>query len=589
MFGWCGHVAKIDLTTGQRWVEQPAPELYRKFIGGRGLAGHYLRQFATRDWADPDMPLLLFTGPLVNTLSPTSGRMTIMSRSPLTGTVGDSSVGGSLGSALKRANLDGLIITGQSPTLCGIEIDQDTIEIKPADHLAGLPTDQVATRLQGRGASAIIGPAAENGVRYANIIVDRHFAAGRNGLGLVCAAKNLKYITVKGTHTTAVHDSTTLKSARAQILRLVAASPALSGDFGISRFGTGALYDLMDARAMMPTDNFRKTRFPEAARLNAHAYRQRYQPHSSGCRGCHVLCKKTAADGVHLPEFETMSHFSALIGNSDIATIVEANRLCNAMGMDTISAAATLACHTELSGRSLTPTDIITTLQAIGNQTGIGLALGQGAARYARRRQHPEIAMAVKGQELPAYDPRGALGMALAYALSSRGGCHLRAYPISHEILRKPVATDRFSFSGKARIIKISEDMNAVIDSLTACKFIFFAAALEEYAQAYTAVTGHQTTAQNLLTTGERIYYQERLMNAANGFSQADDDLPPRFFQAPSNRDTISATGPINREAFLVARADYYIIRGLDPEGRPLADKTRELGLDTEAFSQDKY
>jgi aldehyde:ferredoxin oxidoreductase len=282
-----------------------------------------------------------------------------------------------------------------------------------------------------------------------------------------------------------------------------------------------------------------------------------------------------------------MSHFSALIGNSDMATVVEANRICNAMGMDTISAAATLACHAELTGRKPTPTEIIAMLQAMGNQTGIGLELGQGAARYARQCQRPEIAMTVKSQELPAYDPRGAFGMALAYALSSRGGCHLRAYPISHEILRKPVATDRFSFSGKARIIKISEDMNAVIDSLTACKFIFFAATLEEYAQAYTAVTGHQTSAQELLTTGERIYYQERMMNTANGFSQTDDDLPPRFFNAPSRADTAGAAEPINRQAFLAARADYYIVRGLDPEGQPLTGKIRELGLHPEAFSQE--
>jgi aldehyde:ferredoxin oxidoreductase len=190
--------------------------------------------------------------------------------------------------------------------------------------------------------------------------------------------------------------------------------------------------------------------------------------------------------------------------------------------------------------------------------------------------------MAVKGQELPAYDPRGALGMALAYALSSRGACHLRAYPISHEILRKPVATDRLSFSGKARIIKIGEDLNAVVDSLTACKFIFFAATLEEYAEAYRAVTGIQTTTQDLLTTGERIYYQERLINAANGFNRRDDDLPARFFEPPDNTDAAPAIKPIDRQAFRNARADYYTVRGLDPNGQPRDDMIRKLGLDSD-------
>ena len=187
--------------------------------------------------------------------------------------------------------------------------------------------------------------------------------------------------------------------------------------------------------------------------------------------------------------------------------------------------------------------------------------------------------MDVKGQELPAYDPRGAYGMALAYATSTRGGCHLRAYPISHEILRKPVATDRFTFSGKARIIKLAEDLNAVVDSLTACKFIFFAAGLEEYARAFTAVTGATTTAQDLLRAGERIFYQERLMNAANGFTAADDDLPKRFFTEPGSSGNGLEIRALDREDFLAARARYYRIRGLDKEGRPTSAKTRELGL----------
>jgi len=180
----------------------------------------------------------------------------------------------------------------------------------------------------------------------------------------------------------------------------------------------------------------------------------------------------------------------------------------------------------------------------------------------------------VKGQELPAYDPRGAYGMALGYATSTRGACHLRAYPISHEILRKPVATDRLSFAGKARIIKIAEDLNAMVDSLTACKFVFFASSLEEYARVYAAVTGVETTAQDLLRTGERIYYRERMMNALNGFSSAEDDLPARFFA-----EAASSTGALSREEFLATRAGYYRIRGLDPRGMPTREKAAELGL----------
>jgi aldehyde:ferredoxin oxidoreductase len=190
--------------------------------------------------------------------------------------------------------------------------------------------------------------------------------------------------------------------------------------------------------------------------------------------------------------------------------------------------------------------------------------------------------MCVKGLELPAYDPRGAYGMSLAYALSTRGGCHLRAYPVSHEILRKPVATDRFTYSGKARIIKIAEDQNAVIDSLTACKFIFFGATLEEYARALYGVTGFSTTGQDLLKTGERIYYQERILNARNGFSAKDDDLPQRFFHEPGYKGNDMRIASLDREAFLKARSNYYRIRGLSEDGLPTREKCGELGLEWE-------
>jgi aldehyde:ferredoxin oxidoreductase len=281
-----------------------------------------------------------------------------------------------------------------------------------------------------------------------------------------------------------------------------------------------------------------------------------------------------------MPEFETMSHFSALLGNTDVDTVVKANRICNEMGMDTISAAATLACFSEISKSKLSPKDVISLLMDIGKKKGVGVELGQGAAKYADNSGRPDLAMAVKGQELPAYDPRGAYGMALAYATSSRGGCHLRAYPISHEILRKPVATDRFSFNGKARMIKIGEDLNAVADSLTACKFIFFAASLEEYAKIYTAVTGINTSGQDLFEVGERICYNERMMNTANGFTEKDDDLPVRFFTMPGYKDAGIDIRPIDKKAFLAARSNYYIARKLDKNGAPVANVAKELGLE---------
>jgi len=295
-------------------------------------------------------------------------------------------------------------------------------------------------------------------VLFANIMVDGHYAAGRNGLGLVMAEKRLGYLRISGTGRTQLYDPTELKQAREEIFRLTAAAPILQGDLGITHFGTAAIFDLTHSRRMMPTDNFKKTWFKGAESINAYQYRKRFGHKKTGCAGCHILCKKKGDRGEVLPEFETMNHFHALLNNTDMAVVVEANRVCNEFGMDTISAGATLSCHAEISDRVLKPSEIVPLLRDIGRSRGIGNELKLGSYRYALKNGRPEASMSVKKLELPAYDPRGAYGMALGYAVSTRGGCHLRAYPISHEILRKPVATDRFTFDGKARIIKIAEE-----------------------------------------------------------------------------------------------------------------------------------
>lgn len=579
MYGWTGGVLHIDLAGRNSAVENPSPGTYKRCIGGKGLAGEYLSEHIALPWDSPSMPLLFFSGPLVNTPSPTSGRMTVMSRSPLTGTVGDTSVGGALGTQIKRAGYDGIVVTGVADTWCGLEIDDDCVRIVDCPGLHGMDTATVYKTTASRGSVAAIGPAAENGVSFSGIVVDGHYCSGRGGLGLVMAAKRLKYIRVYGAGKTAVHSPEELKQAREQIFRLASASPAIMGPLGIGEFGTGALYDLTHSRDMMPTDNFRSTSFEEAPMMNACRYKKLYGMKKTGCSGCHILCKKLDSNGAPIPEFETMSHFSALIGNSSTDTVLQANNICNAMGMDTISAASTIACHGEIEGRKFSPAEVLDLLRDIALSRGVGAELKHGSHRYAASRGREELSMSVKKLELPAYDPRGAYGMALAYATSTRGGCHLRAYPISHEILRKPVATDRFTFSGKARAIKIAEDMNAVIDSLTACKFLFFSATLEEFSRAFYGVTGVETTAQDLLRAGERIYYRERAMNASNGFRSADDDLPPRFFEEPGNGGDGIPVKPLDRKEFLKARADYYRVRGLDDDGMPRREKSEELGI----------
>ena len=581
MHGWTGRILHLDLSSGTTRVEKPPRDFYEQWIGGKGLAGFYLRDRITLPWDDPEMPLLFLTGPLVGTPSPTAGRWTVASRSPLTGTVCDTSVGGRFGFELKRAGWDGIVITGRAGKLSGLVIRDDQVEITDASHMEGWEIGRVLEAFPGKkGSTAAVGPAAERGVLFAAICTDHHHFSGRGGLGLVMGGKNLKFLHVEGSGKVSLADPDAVAEASRQIYRLAATAPILMGEFGITNFGTQAVFDLMESRHMMPTDNFRETWFEEARKVNAWSFHQKYDPKKSGCAACRIRCKMVAKDGRSLPEFESLNHFTALLRNADMEAAVEANRVCNETGMDTISAGAVLACYQEVTGRRLTPQEIPAMLLDIGLARGEGAELARGAERYAKAKGKPGAAMTVKGLELPAYDPRGAYGMALGYAVSTRGGCHLRAYPISHEILRKPVATDRFSFAGKARIVKISEDINAAVDSLTACKFLFFAASLEEFAKAYEGVTGVAATAQDLMRAGERFYYHERMMNWWNGFTGKDDDLPERFFTEPGTGGDGIEIKPIDRKEFLQARAAYFKVRGLDANGIPTREKCRELGLE---------
>ncbi len=580
MYGYASQSLKIDLSARKAEIIDTPLALTENFMGGRGMGVALIGKRITLNYDNPDMPLIFASGPLVATDAPTSGRSSVISRSPLTNTIFDCSVGGRFGTELKRAGFDFIEITGKSDQWTMISIDDQRVVISDAEHLAGKNVGDVRTLLNARGSDAVIGIAGENQVAFSSIVFDGHYLAGRGGLGAVMGSKKLKAISVKGSGSFDIFDAPALKASREEIMRLLRASQAVFGELGISEFGTAALVDLIHSRRMEPTNNFRQTFYEASSTYSGYNLKSHYKAKKTGCMGCPILCKKIGDKGEVMPEYETVSHFGALNANNDAAVIVEANRLCNDYGLDTITTAATISCFTEIEGKKLHSGKLLELIQEIGSlKTERGKMLSHGSRYYALAAGKPELSMSVKGLELPAYDPRGAYGMALAYTTSNRGGCHLRAYPISHEILRKPVATDRFSFEGKARIIKIAEDMNAVIDSLTACKFVFFAASLEEYAKAVTAVTGKAHDTQSLLKIGERIYVLERYLNSLNNITSADDDLPERFFSEAGTSSAHINVKPLNREEFLDARRNYYRIRGYDEKGIPTLALMERLGL----------
>jgi len=558
---------RVDLTAGTALREEIPWLWLEEYLGGRGLGVRLMRDHFRLDPFDPAMPLIFAVGPLCGTAAPTAARMSVVSRSPLTGTIYDCSAGGRFAWRLKAAGLDALFITGRSLTPVTLSIGPEHCDILPAGHLWGGDIPATVAALQGPGSVAAIGPAGENGVLFANIMTGEGNSVGRGGLGAVMGAKGLKALVVDGDRKTEIADPLLFDKARQDVMRLFKASPVVFGPLGIAEFGTPVLVDLMAQRRMAPTGNFSRTFFEQSGNYSGPAIKEACGAKKDGCYGCPIQCKKSDRDGRHLPEYETVSHFGALNNISDLRSIVTANHLCNDLGLDTITAAATLSAWGEIRGRFPTADEIPALLEDMALRRGEGQLLALGSRRLAEQMGRPELSMSVKALELPAYDPRGAYGMALAYCTSPGGGSHLRAYPISHEILRKPVPTDRFSFSGKARIISIAEDTNAAVDSLVACKFSFFGASLEEYAELLSAATGIDYSPQRLKEIGRRILLTERFYNCANGFSRTDDILPERFFLEPGSSGDGILIPPIDRRDFEAELDKYYRIRGLNPQG----------------------
>ncbi len=572
MNGWHGRLLNVDLTSGRIWPEVLDPDILQVYLGGRGLGVRLMRDYYQLDPFSADIPLIFAVGPLCGTQAPTAARLSVVSRSPLTNTIYDCSAGGRFAWRLKAAGYDALKIVGKSSTPVALSISPQGGELISAEHLWGGTIGATVRTLEARGSVAAIGPAGENRVLFANIMMGEGNSVGRGGLGAVMGLKKLKALVVDGDIKPSVVDDERFNEARNDVMRLFRASPVIYGDLGIANYGTPALVDLMTQRRMAPTENFRKTVFSTADKYSGPTIRAVYQPKNHGCYGCPIQCKKSMKDGTPLPEYETVNHFGALNGIDDLRSIVNSNNLCNQLGMDTISAAASISAWGEIRGQFPSAEDIGGLLESIAYRRDNGDLIAEGSERLSSEFGQPQLSMSVKGLELPAYDPRGAYGMALAYCTSNRGGCHLRAYPISHEILRKPVPTDRFDFAGKARIIKISEDCNATIDSLVACKFSFFGASLEEFSELLSATTGIEYSPQKLKEIGERIYLTERYYNQQNGFDVENDQLPERFFSEYGSSGDGIEVPPIDRDRFTEELQKYYRIRGMDERGQILLE-----------------
>ncbi|MHC4617750.1 MAG: aldehyde ferredoxin oxidoreductase family protein [Planctomycetota bacterium] len=596
MGGYRGKLLRVDLSSGRISTENLDLALAKKFIGGRGLGTHFLAQEIDPavDPFDPANKIVFATGPLTGSQAPTSARYMVVTKSPLSGTVASSNSGGFWAPELKRAGFDLIIVQGRADKPCCLSVNDDSVQLKDGQKYWGKLVSQTTDLLQQaedpKARVLTIGPAGERLSLLASVMNDKYRAAGRSGVGAVMGSKNLKAIVVRGTGNVEPANPRTAKAVLARILKKIRESDVTGK--GLPAYGTSVLVNVINESGIYPTRNFQQSYFETADKTSGETLAEKFLVKNVACYRCPIACgRRSQVDGIEAegPEYETVWAYGADCGVDDLAAVIKANNWCNEYGLDTISAGATIACAMELYEKGHIAPDaidgpplkfgsgpaIVEWTRKMGAGEGFGAKLALGSYRLAESYGLPELSMSVKKLEMPAYDPRGVQGHGLQYATTNRGGCHVRGYVISAEILGIPEKLDPLSLEGKAVWVKKFQDITAVIDSLGLCLFTSFALGPDDYRDMFNAIVGENWTTDEMLEAGERIWNLERTFNLRAGVSPQQDTLPKRLLQDPITDGP--AKGSVHRLAELLPQ--YYQERGWDEEGIPTEVKLAHLGI----------
>jgi aldehyde:ferredoxin oxidoreductase len=605
--GYINKILRVDLSNREISEEPINWDTAASFIGGRGYGAKILYDEVPpgTDPLGPDNKLIFLTGPLTGTAAPTSGRFSVSTKSPATGTIFDANSGGYWGTELKRAGFDGIIVEGASETPVFLAILHGKAELRDASGLWGLDVFQTEDKIKAMlndpmARVACIGPAGEKLVKIAAIMNEKHRCAARGGVGAVMGSKKLKAIVVRGKSEIPLANRYAFMKEVKQTLAVLKGHP-LTGD-SLARYGTAVLVHAINKAGIFPARNYSNGFFEDAELVSGEHMTKTILKGKKGCYACPIMCARITVaknpDGSTLetegPEYESVWSLGPNCGISDLNTIALANDLCNKVGVDTISmgqiAGFLIACA---KNGKVKPEDLgmtaewgsgetlLKTIQMTADRKGIGDLLAEGTKSAAERLDARDYAMHIKGLELPAYDPRGAKGQALSFATSNRGGCHLRGFMIPAEILSTPRYLNPNSYDNKAPLTKVMQDVFAVVDSMVLCKYtslaLFSTLAFEPdfYARLLTTATGLYVDREEFYKIGERIYNIERLFNAREGFSRKDDYLPKRLMEVAI------PDGPAKGQIVEMDRLlnDYYAVRGWDYNGIPTDKRVTQLGL----------
>jgi aldehyde:ferredoxin oxidoreductase len=588
----------VDLTRSTISVKPTDREMAKKVVGGRGLGIALLTELAPAgvDPLAPENPLILATGPYTGA-GVFSAFFNVTTKSPLTGLAAASHCGGKWGPGFKRAGFDALVVTGAAERPCYLVLEEGRAALKDAGHLWGLGVFAAEEKIKEEhdGAEvACIGPAGENRVRFATLM-NSHRAAGRGGVGAVMGSKKLKAIVVKGKIGSELFDKDNVKAISAQ-----GGKKAMEVAQAFAKFGSSIAFDFFNAKHALPTRNFRGGHFPEAASINAQALKDKYFVKDRGCLQCPLKCGNVhqvkegpyRLEEVEGPEYETLMSFGSNCGNSNLESILMANLLCNDLGMDTITCGNIFAWLMDLQASGIvTPADldgvsmewgrhesIMALIPKIGARQGIGDLLAEGSWRAAAQWGPRALARVIhaKKQEYPGYESRRSFGTGFSLATSSRGACHLRAQLYVNELFAGEFQEKGFEAHIDTLLDK--EHFLAIADSLLTCKFGMRNAGYTwpVLTELYNALTGERLALEDLKRIGERIWTLERLYNLRE--SVEEDMLPGRFFTEDLDDGQPGGTR-VDEKRFLAARNLYYQARGWDEQGRPSAQKLRDLGM----------
>ncbi len=606
-----GKLLKVDLSARSTEEMEISPELIRKYLGGVGLAAHlYLTGYdPDADPLSPSNPLFIMAGPLTGTQFPGTGRFTVAARSPLTGIFGYGNSGGRFGPELKFSGYDGIVVEGAADKPVYLLVDDGEARLEDAEDLWGLNIwdceENLKERLAGKRKVQVIavGQAGERRVRFANIGHDKGEFVGRCGMGAVMGSKNLKAVAVRGNWRPSSASKEEYQAILKEVRNTVNGHP-LAG--ALKAMGTNVGYVGGLNMGDVPIKNWALGEHKEAAdTLSAMNYTKNYLTHGSACYVCPIACKRNVeikegkyqTDEIPGPEYETVAMFGSMMMNHDLEVIIEANKICNQMGMDTISCGSTIAHAMEMWEKEIIgkkDTDgldlrwgdmdaVLELLPRIAKREGFGDVLAEGSERVAKEfgQGSDQFLTTVKGMESPAHDPRAIHGMGIAYAMSPRGSCHTKHMVLYSEGgMYRPESiglaepTTPMSSTGKARMACIGEDIGALNDSAVICAFAQAAIKPEQFLEMLRTATGFDYSLEEMLQLGRRLMILERGITNLQGVTNKDDRLPARILTPPPSGP--HKDSKIDMDLML---KEYYEIRGLGEDGKPTPETCRELEL----------